>query len=87
MATEPGLNIKITNAFTDGTKKSVTIGEIAASKLDRNNIQAQVTKLNNPTTREEEYPGFTTGFVSNAGANFVSVSSVEVISKMTTVIF
>lgn len=84
---EPGLMIKITSTFTDGTSKSVSIGEVAASKVSTDAIKAQVRKMNNPEQREENYPGFTAGFVSNAGANFVSISGVDLINKTTTVIF
>lgn len=82
-----GANIKVTTAFTDGTNKAVSIGEIAVTAINENKIKQQVAKLNNATTREEEYPGFTTGFVSTAGANFASISAVEIITINRTVIF
>lgn len=81
------VNIKVTTAFTDGTNKTVTIGEIAPTAINETNIRAQVAKLNNATTREETYPGFTTGFVSAAGANFASVSGVEIVAINRTIIF
>lgn len=82
-----GVNIKVTNEFADGTSKAVTIGEIAPTAINETKIRNQVAKLNNATQREEDYPGFTTGFVSNAGANFVSISGVDIITTETIVIF
>lgn len=82
-----GATIRVTSDFTDGTSKNISIGEIAVTAINENTIKQQVAKLNNATTREEEYPGFTTGFVSTAGANFASISAVEIITVNRTVIF
>ena len=82
-----GATIRVTSDFTDGTNKNISIGEIEVTAINENKIKQQVAKLNNATTREDEYPGFTTGFVSTAGANFASISAVEIITVNRTVIF
>ena len=81
------VNIKVTTAFTDGTNKAITIGEIAPTAVNETKIRSQVSTLNNATIRESVYPGFTTGFVSAGGANFASISAVEIVAIDRTIIF
>lgn len=82
-----GATIKITTNFLDGTSKTVSVGEVAVTAINENKIKQQVATLNAPMQRETDYPGFTEGYVSNAGANFASISAVEIITVNRTVIF
>jgi len=79
--------IKVTAKFEDDSKKTVSIGEIDATQINETKIRNQVALLNNATQREESYPGFTTGFTSNDGANFNSITSVQIVVSRRTVIF
>lgn len=82
-----GATIKLTCKFEDDTKKSISIGEIAVTKINETKIREQIALLNDATQREESYPGFTTGFVSNDGANFNSITSAQIVVSARTVIF
>lgn len=81
--------LKVKSVFTDGTTKDVSIGPFRPTDMGtyRQKINQQVALLNNPTTREESYPGFTTGFVSNAGANFASIRSAQIITSQVDIIY
>lgn len=79
--------IKLTCKFEDDTKKTISIGEIALTAINETKIRQQIAILNNATQREENYPGFTTGFISNDGANFNSITGAQIVVSNRTVIF
>lgn len=79
--------IKVTTMFEDGEKRTVSIGEIATTAVNEQNIRDQVALLNNATQREENYPGFTSAFVSSTGANFSKISAVQIVTSDRIVIF
>jgi len=74
--------LRVKSAFVDGTTKDTTIGPYTLQDLNtyRQQINTQVAILNNPTQREDIYEGFTSGFVSNAGANFASIRRCQMIT-------
>lgn len=81
--------LRVKSAFVDGTTKDTTIGPYSLQDLTtyRQQINTQVAILNNPTQREDTYEGFTSGFVSNAGANFASIRSCQIITTAEEVIY
>lgn len=82
-----GAVIQVDNQFADGTKRSVNIGEINVNNINGEHIKEQIALINDPTLREQHYPGFTTGLVSNAGANFVSISGARIIVEQKTILW
>lgn len=79
--------IQITAKFTDETKKTVSIGEMSPTSVSEQKIRNQITLLNNAEQREQEYPGFTNGFVSQNGAPFDSIIGAKIVTSSRTVIF
>lgn len=78
--------IELTMEYADATTRTVKIGDLAPADINPN-IKQAINDLNDPTTRETNYPGFTTGFVSNKGANFVRVQTAKIVTTNRIVIF
>lgn len=77
---------KFTTAYTDGTERNITIGEIDTNSIDPN-IKQKIINFNNAETRAQLYPAFDNAFVSENGAPFTAIKAAEIVTTRRTYFF
>lgn len=77
--------VNLTCKFEDNKTRKISLGPIDPSALV--NVKSRIITYNNAATREQDFPGFDEGFVSDGGAKFVNFSAANIVVTEETVIF
>lgn len=77
---------KFTAAFTDGSTRTLNIGEFDTSSIDPNIVQ-KIKTFNDAEQRAELYPNFDSAFVADNGAHFTAIKAAEIVTSQRTYYF